>query len=142
MYREGFEVVIFLQQLRLRDGDTIVLTGAALGVILTAIVGVLTFIAHEHLPFRKMLVLTGVLLGGVLLVMVGESVQEMQQAGWIPATPANIPMPAWLGMWFAVFPNWQGLSAQAGACILVLGSYLSAEYFQSTTPARQKRKNG
>jgi high-affinity iron transporter len=142
VYREGFEVVLFLQQLRLRDGNTIVLTGAALGVLLTAIVGILTFIAHEHLPFRKMLVLTGVLLGAVLLVMVGESVQEMQQAGWILATPVDIPLPAWLGTWFAVFPNWQGLSAQLGAGIVVLGSYVSAEYLQSIRPASQKRTAG
>jgi high-affinity iron transporter len=32
-----------------------------------------------------MLVATGMLLGFVLLVMVGESVQELQLAGWLPA---------------------------------------------------------
>jgi high-affinity iron transporter len=142
MYREGFEVVLFLQQLRLRDGNTVVLTGAALGVILTAIVAVLTFIAHGHLPYKKMLVLTGVLLGAVLLVMVGESVQEMQQAGWITTTPINVACPDWMGTWFAVFPNVQGLLAQADAGILVLGSYFSAEYFQALRPASQKRKSG
>ena len=133
MYREGFEVVLFLQQLRLRDGNTIVLSGAALGVTLTAIAGVLTFVVHKRLPFRKMLVLTGVLLGAVLLVMVGESVQEMQLAGWIPATPVHLLFPNWLGTWLAVFPNWEGLSAQAVAAALVLGSYLFAEYLHSTS---------
>lgn len=139
MYREGFEVVLFLQQLRLRDGNAIVFTGAGLGFTLTAIAGVLTFIAHKRLPFRKMLVLTGVLLGGVLLVMVGESVQEMQLAGWIPATPVHLYIPDWLGMWLAVFPNWEGLSAQLGAAFLVLGSYLFAEYMHSNPLAESDR---
>ena len=128
IYREGFEVVLFLQQLRLRDGNNIVLTGAVIGIILTAIVAVLTFIAHEHLPYKKMLIFTGVLLGIVLLVMVGESVQEMQQAGWIPTTPINISLPSWMGMWFAVFPNLQGLLAQVTAAVIVIGSYMLAQY--------------
>jgi len=118
---------LFLQQLRLRDGNNIVLIGAAIGLFLTAIVAVLTFIAHEHLPYKKMLILTGVLLGVVLLVMVGESVQEMQQANWIPTTPINISLPSWLGMWFAVFPNLQGLIAQISAAVIVLGSYTFAQ---------------
>ena len=127
IYREGFEIVLFLQQLRLRDGNNVLLAGAAIGIFLTAIVAVLTFIAHEHLPYKKMLILTGILLGVVLLVMVGESVKEMQQAGWIPTTSVNLDLPSWLGMWFAVFPNVQGLLAQAFAAIIVLGSYTIAE---------------
>jgi high-affinity iron transporter len=127
IYREGFEIVLFLQQLRLRDGNDIVLIGAAAGLFLTIIVAVLTFIAHEHLPYKKMLILTGVLLGVVLLVMVGESVQEMQQAGWIPTTPINFSLPSWLGMWFADFPNLQGLIAQISAAAIVLGSYTMAQ---------------
>jgi len=135
IYREGFEVVLFLQQLRLKDGDTIVMTGVAIGLILTGIVAVLTFIAHERLPYKKMLVLTGVMLGAVLLVMVGESIQEMQQAHWIATTPLNLPIPSWMGMWFAVFPNVQCLLAQAAAAILVLGSYTVAQYKNVLRPA-------
>jgi high-affinity iron transporter len=126
IYREGFEVVLFLQQLRLRDGSGIVLTGAAIGIFLTAIVAVLTFILHERLPYKKMLILTGILLGIVLLVMVGESVQEMQLAHWLPETPINISIPSWLGLWFSVFPNIQSIAAQSLAALLVLGSYYSA----------------
>lgn len=128
IYREGFEVVLFLQQLRLRDGSNIVLTGVAIGIFLTAIVAVLTFIAHEHLPYKKMLIFTGILLGIVLLVMVGESIQEMQQANWIPTTHININIPSWMGMWFAVFPNLQGLLAQLAAAMIVFGSYMLAQY--------------
>jgi high-affinity iron transporter len=125
-YREGFEVVLFLQNYRLKLGTAPVFHGVLLGLGLTAIVGVLTFVAHRRLPYRKMLVLTGVLLGGVLLVMVGEQAQEMQLAHWIPTTP--IPslagvIPAWAGLWFSVFPTVETLAAQTVAAILVLGSY-------------------
>src|SRR5208282_4304084 len=87
LYREGFEVVLFLQSYYLQMGGKIVLEGAALGVLLSGAVAVLTFVAHQKLPYRKMLILTGVLLGVVMLVMVGEQAQEMQLARWIPTTP-------------------------------------------------------
>jgi high-affinity iron transporter len=130
-YREGFEVVLFLQSYRLRMGGTVVLEGVMLGLFFSAIVAVLTFVAHHHLPYKKMLVLTGVLLGAVLLVMVGESAFEMQQALWIPTTTVswleNI-VPAWMGTWFSVFPTMETMVTQLLAALLVIGSYFLARY--------------
>jgi high-affinity iron transporter len=101
---------------------------------LTTIVAVLTFVLQQRLPYRRMLITTGILLGVVLLVMVGEQVQEMQLANWIPKTdiPWLAGIPAWMGMWFAVFPNYEGLIGQALAAVLVIGSYYAARYFQSS----------
>ena len=76
-----------------------------------------------------MLVLTGIMLGAVLLVMVGEQAQEMQLAHWIPTTPiASLTerIPAWMGLWFSVFPTRETLLAQLGAAVLVIGSYFLA----------------
>lgn len=123
VYREGFEVVLFLQSVRLKVGDHVVLEGTLIGVALTALVAFLTFVAHFRLPYKKMLVLTGVMLAVVLVVMVGESVQEMQQAGWIPATAMGIAMPSWLNTWFAVFPTVESIGAQIFAAVTVFGSY-------------------
>ena len=124
IYREGFEIVLFLQNLRLKAGNVLILEGAGIGLALTLIVAALTFTGNKFLPYKKMLIVTGVLLGGVLLVMVGESVQEMQQAGWLATTPLNLSLPGWLGLWFSIFPNVQSFAAQAGAAVLVIGSYL------------------
>ena len=129
LYREGFEVVLFLQTYFLQMGGKIVLIGALFGLFFTSIVAVLTFVAHKRLPYRKMLVVTGVMLGFVLLVMVGEQAFEMQQAGWIGTTQidsfANV-IPPWAGVWFSVFPTVQTLVAQAIAAVLVVGSYFAA----------------
>jgi len=127
LYREGFEVVLFLQTYRLRLGGETVFWGTCMGLVLTAIVAALTFVAHRKMPYRRMLVLTGGLLGVVLVVMVGEQVQEMQLAHWVSTT--NIPalasiVPAWMGTWLSVFPTVETLVAQAAAVVLVLGSYL------------------
>jgi high-affinity iron transporter len=131
LYREGFEVVLFLQSYNLRFGGGVVLKGALLGMALSAIVAVLTFVLQQRLPYRKMLITTGMLLGIVLLVMVGEQTQEMQLAHWIPTTPVgwltNL-IPAWMNLWFAVFPTRETIIAQAIAAALVVGSYYGARY--------------
>ena len=81
-----------------------------------------------------MLVATGVLLGFVLLVMVGESVQEMQLAGWLPVHGIGVAFPGWVGLWLAAFPTVEGIVAQALAALLVLGSYVVAEHVRVRRP--------
>jgi high-affinity iron transporter len=129
LYREGFEVVLFLQSYYLQMGGTIVLGGALLGILLSGLVAVLTFVAHSRLPYRKLLVSTGVMLGFVLLIMVGEQAQEMQLANWIPTTKIGAlesVIPDWMGVWFSIFPTVETLVAQLLAAILVIGSYYAA----------------
>jgi high-affinity iron transporter len=134
LYREGFEVVLFLQSYYLRMGGKAVLGGALLGLFFTGIVAALTFVAHRKLPYRKMLILTGGMLGVVLLVMVGEQAQEMQLAHWIPTTQIDWlenKIPAWMGLWFSVFPTRETLVAQLLAATVVIGSYFLARRITS-----------
>ena len=109
------------------------LKGALLGLLLSGMVAVLTFVLQQHLPYRKMLITTGILLGVVLEVMVGEQAQEMQLAHWISRTDigwlTNV-IPAWMGMWFGVFPTYETMVAQLLAAILVVGSYYAATHMQ------------
>jgi high-affinity iron transporter len=129
LYREGFEVVLFLQSYRLQLGGAVVLAGVLIGGFLTLVVGAITFVARKRLPYKTMLIVTGVMLAVVLFVMVGEQVQEMQLAHWIPSTTISSlenRIPAWAGLWFSVFPNVQSLVAQTVAALLVLGSYVVA----------------
>ncbi|PYL48249.1 MAG: iron permease [Verrucomicrobia bacterium] len=130
LYREGFEVVLFLQSYHLRLGGDVVLKGTLLGLMLTGMVALLTFVLQQRLPYRKMLITTGILLGVVLLVMVGEQAQEMQLANWISTTP--IPwlertIPPWMSLWFAIFPTYETMAAQFLAALLVIGSYFAAK---------------
>jgi len=137
VYREGFEVVLFLQNLRLKAGDATVLEGVALGLAFTLAVGVLTFVLQHRLPYRRMLVATGVLLGFVLLVMVGESVQELQLAGWLPTHSLGVGFPGWMGLWLALFPTVEGVAAQLLAAALVIGSYFLAEHIRVRKPRQR-----
>jgi high-affinity iron transporter len=120
----------------LRLGGGVVLKGALLGLVLTTMVAVLTFVLQQRLPYRKMLITTGILLGVVLLVMVGEQAQEMQRAHWISTTPIAFlenHIPDWMGLWFAVFPTVETLVAQLIAAVLVIGSYFAARRLGGST---------
>ncbi len=46
-----------------------ILEGVLVGLFFTAIVGILTFVAHHHLPYKKMLIFTGIMLEVVLLII-------------------------------------------------------------------------
>jgi high-affinity iron transporter len=142
VYREGFEVVLFLQNLRLRYGSGVVLEGVALGLVFVAAIGYLTFGLQKRLPYKRMLVATGILLGVVLLVMVGESVQELQQAGWIGTTTIPVAVPGWMGLWFSIFPNVETIVAQVLAAVIVIGSYFLAEELKIRRPRRREREAG
>jgi high-affinity iron transporter len=142
VYREGFEIVLFLQNLRIKAGDAAVLEGVALGFALTVAVGVVTFAFQHKLPYKRMLVATGVLLGFVLLVMVGESIQELQLAGWLPAHAIGVTFPGWINLWLATFPTVEGLVAQGVAALLVIGSYFLAEELRIKRPRRAAAQRG
>jgi high-affinity iron transporter len=137
-YREGFEVVLFLQSYRLRLGDDLVLNGAALGITLSSIVAILAFFLQQRLQYRKMLITTGIMLGAVLLVMVGEQAQEMQLAHWISTTQIGWLsnwVPAWVSMWFGVYPTYETMVAQLLAAAVVVGSYYAARHSRNTPTA-------
>ena len=140
IYREGFEIVIFLQNLRVTFGSSVVLEGVALGALFTAAVGVLTFALHQKLPYKRLLIITGGMLLVVLFVMVGEEINEMQLAGWIGTTPIGINFPGWLGQWFSLFPNVETIVAQVGAVAIVVGSYFAAQYLRVWRPRQRGQR--
>ena len=134
VYREGFEVVLFLQNLQLQAGTATVLEGVGIGLAGTAAVGAITFFLQQKLPYKRMLVVTGVMLGGVLVVMVGGSARTLQDVGWLSTTPLGVSFPDWWARWFELVPTWETIAAQGLAAAVVLGSYVAAEYLKVRRP--------
>jgi len=137
VYREGFEVVLFLQPLQLEAGTATVLEGVALGLAGTAVVGVLTFALHRKLPYKRMLVLTGVLIGAVLVVMIGGTAATFQDLGWLPRHDLPFAVPGWLGAWFEIYGTWETIGAQVVAALLVVGSYGLARHVKVGRPRKR-----
>jgi high-affinity iron transporter len=128
VYREGFETVLFLQALVLDAGTLVVLQGVVVGLLAVAAIGFMTFSLQRKLPYMHMLIGTGMLIGLVLVAMVGSTVRTMQAVGWLPISPIyGFQPPYWAGLWFGVYPTWQGIAAQLAAAVFILGSYYLAE---------------
>lgn len=85
-----------------------------------------------------------ILLGFVFEIMVGEQVNEMQLANWIPTHTFPVNIPNWVGTWFSVFNNWETIIAQIIAGLFVIGSFYAARmerfkpHIASTPPATEK----
>ena len=137
VFREGIEVVLFLQNLDLKAGSSTVGEGVALGLAATAVVGVLTFVVHRKLPYKRMLVLTGVMVGVVLCVMIGGTALSFQDLGWLPRHATPFTVPGWMGSWFEMYSTWETLAAQALAGLFVVGSYFVARELKVKRPERR-----
>jgi high-affinity iron transporter len=129
IYREGFETVLFLQALVLDTGPEAVLEGVALGSISVVLVGIALFKIQLKLPYKKMLIVTGTMIVSVLATMVGSTAHLFQVIGWLPVHPIRgIDFPYWTGLWFGLFPTYEGIGLQMGSVIFVLGSYVIATW--------------
>ncbi len=111
VFREGFETVLFLQALQLSSGTGVVVAGVSLGLVLTGIVGAITFSLERKLPYKKMLIVTGVLIALVLVVLVGNTARTMQGVGWLSIHPIDIEFPLWMGTWLGIYPTVETLVA-------------------------------
>ena len=134
VYREGFEVVLFLQNLKLQQGDAVVLEGVGIGLACTAAVGIATFALQQRLPYRRMLIATGVLIGVVLMVMIGGTALSFVELGWLPGHRTPFTVPQWMGSWLEMYSYWETLGAQLLAGLFVVGSYYAAEYVRVRRP--------
>jgi high-affinity iron transporter len=128
VYREGFEIVLFLQALVLEGGVPVVLIGVVAASLAVLLVGMIVFRLQKSLPYMKILIVTGVMIAAVLLQIVGSTTHVMQVVGWLPIhVIQGWELPYWLGTWFGVYATWEGLVLQLAAAAFVIGSYYLAE---------------
>jgi high-affinity iron transporter len=131
IYREGFEIALFLQPYALETNQYIVLQGSIWGFLGIAVVGFISMYIHVRLPYKKVLIVSGFFVGVVLVMLVGDMIHTMQGIGWLPSTPIEgIKTPIWLIIWLDIYPTWQGVLAQISVATFVVGSYYLAEYLQ------------
>jgi high-affinity iron transporter len=100
---------------------------------------VLVFKLQTKLPYKRMLIVTGLLITGVLVIMVGNTIHLFQAVGWLPITLIDgAEFPYWAGSWLGLYPTWEGIVAQVGAAVFVVGSYFLAERLQAREQRRAK----
>ncbi len=137
VFREGFETVLFYEALGGRTGGSpsglsAVGSGFAVGVACLAAIAVALFRYGVRIPMRPFFALTGTLLYVLAFKFAGAGVRELQEAGWIPATPAPIPDLTLLRDWLAIYPLVEPLIAQGILVAALLAGGLYAMRATST----------
>ena len=128
VYREGFETTIFMQSLVLEGSTTSVLIGVLAGFAFIGTIGVLIMVFGAKLPYRKLLVVTGVLVVSIMVTFLGSAVRLFQTVGWLPVHPLpGLNIPNWAGVWFGIYPSWEGLLIPPMALVYVGGAWLYAK---------------
>jgi high-affinity iron transporter len=119
VFREAFEVVLFLRAIALDEGATpgAIAAGVAAGAAaLVVVVAVLSKLGRRLSP-GPLLAVMGTLLCVLAVVLAGKGVRSLQEAGVAPIHSLDLPRVDWLG----VFPTLEGLAAQ----LVVLGAFLA-----------------
>lgn len=125
VYREGFEMALFLQSLLLEGGWMPVATGGAAALGCLALVGFLTFRYGMKLPYRKLLIITGVLVVSIMTTFLGSTVRLFQTVGWMPIHPIpHLSFPNWVGVWLGLYPSWEGILIPPLALVYVGSAWL------------------
>jgi high-affinity iron transporter len=125
VYREGFEMALFLQSLLLEGSRFAVIIGSAVAVAFLVLIGALTFRFGVKLPYRKLMVLTGALVVSIMVTFLGSTVRLFQTVNWMPIHPVySIHLPNWTGLWLGLYPSWEGLLIPPLALVYVGGVWL------------------
>jgi high-affinity iron transporter len=125
VYREGFEMALFLQSLLLEGSKFAVIIGSGVAVIFLVLIGALTFRFGVKLPYRKLMVLTGALVVSIMVTFIGSTVRLFQTVNWMPIHPVySIHLPNWAGLWLGLYPSWEGLLIPPLALVYVGGMWL------------------
>lgn len=139
IFREGFETTLFMQSLILEAGIGPVMNGLLIGGIAIAIMGVAVFYIGAKLPYRKMLVYTGMLVVLVLFTFLGSTARLLQTVGWLPVHPIpGFSLPNWTGIWFGLYPTWEGMIAPTLAFVYVGAAWLWVKFSVKRKVAKQE----
>lgn len=132
VYREVFETVLFYQALWLQapgQGGAI-LGGAAVALVALAAVTFAMLRYSIRMPLGLFFGAGGILLAAIAVVMAGNGVAALQEAGWLPISPVDFVTISWLG----IHPNLQSLGTQAVLAIIV-AALLTRTHHTGTAPA-------
>jgi high-affinity iron transporter len=125
VYREGFEMALFLQSLLLEGSKSAVLIGSGVAVLFLILIGAMTFRYGVKLPYRKLMVLTGALVVSIMVTFIGSTVRLFQVVNWMPIHPVySLHLPNWSGLWLGLYPSWEGLLIPPLALVYVGGVWL------------------
>lgn len=125
VYREAFEVVLFLRAILLGPNASVgaVAAGAGAGAAACALLVVLLGRAGRRLSPARWLTASGTLLCLLAVILAGKGVRALQEAGVLGIAPLALPRLDWIGL----FPTVQGVAVQ----LAVLAAFVAIAVLSS-----------
>jgi len=110
VYREVFETILFYQVLLSQETQSrkAIFSGAGAGAVCLGLLAVALFRFQVRIPLRYFFLVTSGLLYLLSMILAGQGLHELQEAGWISATTAPVPEVPFLG----IFATWETLGIQ------------------------------
>ena len=117
VYREVFETVLFYQALWIQaPGQAMpILAGLATALVALAATSAAMLRYSVRMPIGLFFGAGGILLAVLAVVMAGNGIAALQEAGWLPVTPVAFVTVGWLG----IHPNAQAIGTQVVLAALV-----------------------
>ncbi|MCH7472082.1 FTR1 family protein [bacterium] len=122
--REGIETALFIPAMIAAQNTTGTIGGIFVGAIVTAIAiwGILQ--GSIRLPIRAVFTFTTTILIILGLTILGSSIHEFQEIGWLPETRlAFMPDAGWLRKPFGIYPYLETLLAQLAMGLALVASW-------------------
>ncbi|MBA2466631.1 MAG: FTR1 family protein [Sphingomonas sp.] len=117
VYREVFETILFFVALSAQGNLEALAAGAAVGLVLLAIIAFAMFRFSARLPIGKFFAYSSALIAVLAVVLAGKGIAAIQEAGLLGVTPlAGGPRIEILG----IYPTLEGLAAQAATLVVLL----------------------
>jgi high-affinity iron transporter len=124
VYREAFEVVLFYQALWLQnaEGHQAIIGGFLAGVVALLVATFAIFKLGVRIPLKYFFGITGTLLYIMAFIFAGTGINQLQAAGWVPATPLEFPPALPL---LGIYPTLETLAVQA----LLLCAFIATSFW-------------
>jgi high-affinity iron transporter len=123
VYREAFEVVLFYQALWLQNENShdAILFGFGAGLVGMLLATLAIIKLGLRMPLKYFFAGTGTLLYIMAFIFAGTGINQLQAAGWVPATPLDFPPAVPV---LGIYPTMETLAAQALLLCVFISSSL------------------
>ena len=125
VFREAFEVILFLQAINLDATDetrSAIGLGVAAAIVCIAIFAYIFLKYSKLIPVRQLFKYSSWLIVLLAIILVGKGVHALQESGWISIhSISSMFRLDWLG----IYPTLETLLAQVGVIILIVIAYFA-----------------
>lgn len=123
VYREAFETILFYAAMWTDGAEAAVMSGAAVGAGLLAVLAWATMRYSLRLPITQFFRYSSILIAILAVVLAGKGIAALQEAGFLGVTPVDaVPQIDFLG----IYPTTQVVGAQVlVALVVILGFWMN-----------------